>query len=238
MRKILTLLFTFATITSLSQRPTINTNSSPVGDRFYFNSDLPVVISKYPEFADGTPYFLEAWTNADIILETGELYKNIKVRLDLVDNQLQYISPEGAELIASSPVKSVTLKDSVQGTEYQFVNSSFLDGAKNIDPSWYQVLASGTATLYKHISKSVSEPKVYSSSTTEPVVNTSEEYFIYADSVLSRFKKIKELPDLLKDKTKELNEYKSNKKLSGRSDSDFIELINYYNSLTQKSKAF
>jgi hypothetical protein len=191
----------------------------------------PVFIDKYPTFASGTPYFITEWSNADVELENGETYKNVKARLDLVENTLQYVSPEGRELIATAPIKIVILKDSVSGSTYKFVSSSFLEGMKNTKTGWYLELTSGPACLYKRISKSITQPKTYSASETQPWINSSEEYFIYADSILSPVKKIKDVPGLLKNKFSELDAYISTKKPSGKSESGFIELIKYYNSL-------
>jgi hypothetical protein len=233
MRKILILLFTFGSFTGLTQRPIITNNPSTANNHYYFDADLPVLVDKYPKFADGNPYFLEEWVNGDIVLGNGKIYHNVKLRLDLVENTLQYISPSGVELIATTPIKSIILKDSIQGNKY-IAHSAFLEGAKNIEPGWYQVLVTGAATLYKHIVKTIATPKNYSSSMTEASVNTSEEYFVHVDSTLSRVKKIKELPGLLKNKTDELEKYMNNKKLSGRSDSIYIDLVRYYNSLAIK----
>lgn len=54
-----------------------------------------MVIDKYPAFASGSPYFLDEWLNADIEFANGAVDKNVKVRFDLIENTLQYISPEG-----------------------------------------------------------------------------------------------------------------------------------------------
>jgi hypothetical protein len=240
MRKIFILLLTTVAITAqaqLSTRGNIVNSPSTANSRYFNNADLPVIQDKYPKFANGTPYFLEDWVSGDILLVTGEKYENVKMRLDLVENSLQYIGPDGRELVLASPVKSITLRDSTNGKEYKFAHSSYLTGTTNADPGWYQVLASGTATLYKHIQKTIVEPKNYSSGMTEPSVNTQEDYFIYNDWTLSRFKKIKEIPVLLKDKTDELNQYITTKKLSGRSEKDYITLVEYYNNPVQP-KAF
>ena len=234
MRKMFLILFILPVFSGQSQSSitgSISNNPSTLNNHFYVNADLPVILDKYPRFANGTPYFLEEWVNADIVLGSGEIYENIKMRLDLVENTLQYINPRGAELIATSLIKTVTLKDSVHQNEYKFVYSSFLKGSKNIEKGWYMVLASGKATLYKYMVKTVEQPKIYSSSTTEASINTAAEYFIYTDSVLSCVKRIKELSGLLKDKTNELSEYMSTKKLSGKSDSNYADLVKYYNGL-------
>jgi hypothetical protein len=240
MRIILFILFLSAGITAESQLPargSLTNTPSTTNSHFYFNADLPVVQDKYPKFADGTPYFLEEWISGDIILASGQVYKNVKMRLDLVENSLQYISPDGVELVAASPVKSITIKDSANGKEYKFIYSSSIGGATTVEPGWYQVLVSGTATFYKRIFKTIVEPRNYSSSQTEPSVTTYSEYFLYSDWTLSRIKKIKEIPPLLKDKTDELDKQIAAKKLSGKSDKDYITLVEFYNSLLQP-KAF
>jgi hypothetical protein len=240
MRKFLFVLFISGITAGQAQLPArgslTNPPPKPTG-RSYFSADLPVVQDKYPTFANGTPYFLEEWVSGDIVLTSGEVYKNVKMHLDLVENSLQYISPDGVELIATGPIKSITLRDSVNGKEYKFVHSSSLGGSTTVDPGWYLVLVSGSATFYKHISKTIVEPKNYSSSQTEPSVTTNSEYFLYTDWSLSQIKKIKEIPTLLKDKADDLDKYITTKKLSGKSEKDFVSLIEYYNSLLQP-KAF
>jgi len=240
MRIILFILFLSAAITTRSQLPargSLTNTPSTTNTRFYVNADLPVVQDKYPKFADGTPYFLEEWISGDIVLASGQVYQNVKMRLDLVENTLQYVSPDGVELVATSPVKSITLKDSVNGKEYKIVHSSSIGGSATVEPGWYQALVSGTATFYKRIFKTIVEPRNYSSSQTEPSVTTYSEYFLYADWTLSRIKKLKEIPPLLKDKTDELDKYIAEKKLSSKSDKDYISLVEYYNRLLQP-KAF
>jgi len=236
MRKLLFIPFISFAITSYCQLPARGslTNPPPTAAstaRSYRNADLPVLQDKYPKFADGSPYFLEEWVNGDIVLTTGEEYKNVKMRLDLVDNSLQYISPDGVELVVTSPVKSFTLKDSVNGKAYKFVHSASVGGSTIAEAGWYQALVSGTATFYKRITKTIVEPRNYSTSQTEPSVTTNSAYFLYANWTLQQIKKIKEIPPVLKNKTDELDKYISTKKLTGRSDKDYINLIEYYNSL-------
>jgi len=234
MRKFFFIPFISFAITSYCQLPARGslTNPPPTSTtRFYRNADLPVIQDKYPTFADGNPYFLEEWINGDIVLTTGEEYKNVKMRLDLVENSLQYISPEGSELVATSPIKWFILKDSVNGKVYKFVHSASVGGSTIAEPGWYLALASGTATFYKRITKTIVEPKNYSTSQTEPSVTSHSDYFLYANWTLLQIKKIKEIPPVLKNKTEELDKYISTKKLSGKSDKDYINLIEYYNSL-------
>src|SRR4029078_299578 len=135
---------------------------------------------------------------------------------------------EGRELVASGAIKTVIFKDSTSGNQFKFVNSSFL-GAKKERSAWFLELISGHACFYKQILKSINEPKNYIPGGTEISINSSEEYFIYADSVLLPVKRIKDVPGLLHYKFKEVNAYMNEHKLSGKSEPGFIELIKYYN---------
>jgi len=232
MHRLVSILFAFSVLAAHSQAPgrTVQFSPPPPHNNFYKDADLPVVKDKYPPFASGTPYFIDEWLNADVVLEHGDTIKGVKMRLDLVDNTMQYISPEGRELVASGAIKAVILKDSIGGNQYKFVNSFFL-GAKKEKSAWLLELVSGRASFYKQILKVINEPKTYVPGGTDITINSSEEYFIYADSVFLPVKRIKDVPGLLHYKFKEVDAYMNDHKLSGKSESGFIELIKYYNSL-------
>jgi hypothetical protein len=229
MQRLFFIIFAFSALSSRSQSP-------PSGNHFYLNADLSVIMDKYPAFASGTPYFIDEWSNADVELENGNMSKNVKVRLDLIENTLQYISPEGRELIATAAIKTVILRDSSTGNVYKFVPSSFLDRMKNAKVYWYLELVSGPACLYKWITKAINQPKNYVPSESQASVISSEEFFIYADSILLPVKRIKDLPHLLNNKFSQLDAYITTNKLSGKSESGFIELIRYYNGLLNPVK--
>lgn len=96
---------------------------------------------------------------------------------------------------------------------------------------WYLLLSDGRAALYKRFVKTVADNKPYGSVTVEQTINTSTLYYVFVNSVFTRIKKIKDIPELLKDKKDELNKYISSKNLSGKSDLEYAELVYYYNSL-------
>ena len=232
MQKLVFVIFVFSSLVTRSQAPgrTVQFSPPPIHNNFYKDADLAVVKDKYPPFASGTPYFIDEWLNADGELEHGETFKDVRMRLDLVENSLQYISPDGRELVASSAIKTVIFKDSTGGNQFKFVNSSFL-GMKKEKSALFLELVSGRACLYKQIFKSVNEPKNYIPGGTQISIESSEEYFIYTDSTLLPVKRLKEVPGLLHYKFKEVDTYMNEHKLSGKSESGFIELIKYYNSL-------
>jgi hypothetical protein len=201
---------------------------------FYTVGGSPVSNAKYIRVVEGSPYFNESWMKGSIVMSGGAVYDSITVRLDLVDNSLQYMSPEGKEMIATSSIKGITLRDSVTGMESRFVHSSFMQATGKIDEGWYQLLAAGNSPLYKRYVKIITENAPYGSATVEQIINTSSRYFIMINSVLTPIKKFKDIPDLLSEKKNELKLYISSKNLSGKSDVDYSALITYYNNMVGK----
>ncbi|MEI9912525.1 MAG: hypothetical protein WDO71_24450 [Bacteroidota bacterium] len=238
MRAILFIVFILPALAVFSQATVVDVGKDDMqvaGTRnFYTVGGSPVTNTKYVKVVEGSPYFSDSWMKGKLALANGEMYDSLRLRLDLAANELQYISPEGKELIATTPVKGVTLKDSISGKQYHFVHSSFLQLPKNMESGWYQLLVQGPATLYKHIVKTVNENKPYGSATVEQTIKTTGQYFVVFNGVFTRIKKIKELPDTLKNKKIELDTYISSQGLAGRSDGDYSSLIAYYNSLVEK----
>jgi hypothetical protein len=77
-----------------------------------------------------------------ITMSGGAVYDSILVRLDLMDNSLQYVSHKGKEMIAvSTTIKTVVLRDSVTGKKSEFEQSVFLPATNTIQQGWYQLLA-------------------------------------------------------------------------------------------------
>ena len=237
MRALFFLLFILTAMGALSQTKTVDVDKQDMSagsDRFYTIGGTPVTNTKYVRVIEGSPFFSEAWMKGKLSLSTGEMYDSLWLRLDLLENELHFISKEGKELIATTPVRGVTLKDSVTGSQYHFVHSSFLQMPKNMEAGWYQLLIAGPATLYKRVVKIMNENKPYGSATVEQTIKTSGQYFVSVNGFFTRIKKFKELPDALKDKATELNTYTSSQNLSGRSEADYSRLVSYYNRLVEK----
>ena len=179
----------------------------------------------------GTPYFSEVWMKGSLDLSNGRGYENLWLKLNLMDNLLLYLDAEGKEMAATSVIRNVTLIDSVTGKKYNFIYSSFISGTGKIELGWYQVLATGKATVYKRFVKIINELKPYGSATYEQSIVTGERYYLFTGSDLTQIKKFKSLPGMLNNKKQDLEKFINSKGLTGKTDSDYSGLINYYNNL-------
>ncbi len=186
---------------------------------------------KYVRVIEGSPFFKEEWIKGTVTMSEGKTYSNIPMRLDLMDNNLHFMSKDNKEMIADVPIRNIILKDSVTKSDYIFVHSLYLLEGKNIEPCWYLQLDTGKATLYKRFLKTIVESKQYGHANYEQRILTSGEYYVMIKDVFVPIKKIKQLPSILNNKTEELKKFISANNLSGKSDKNYSALISFYNSL-------
>jgi hypothetical protein len=193
----------------------------------------PFVNAKFAKLVEGTPYFSEEWMRGNIIMEGGKQYINVELKLDLLDHELHYKDANGNEMIANSIPQKIVMFDTVAQRIYNFAYYTSLPPSDaDKQKGWYLLLGEGgNAAIYKQIIKTMNESKPYGSATVEQSIKTSTRYFVLYKGVLSQVKKIKDIPDILTDKKKELLQFLSTHKLSEKNDSDFEELLQYYSSL-------
>jgi hypothetical protein len=203
-----------------------------VGNHFYMIGAEPVSTAKYVRVVSGSPFFSSSWFRGKVVMSGGRVYDSILLRLDLLDNTFQFVDGSGREMVGlATTVKSLILRDSLTGKQYEFDQYIFLQATNNIEPGWYQLLADGRAAAYKRIVKRMSETSPYGSATAEQIITDVPQHYLFVNSVFSRIKKFKDIPDLLSDKKDELNKFINSKNLSGKTDEDYKQLLNYYNSL-------
>src|SRR5690349_16709815 len=56
--------------------------------------------------SEGSPYFTETYKKATIYLEDGRIAKDVRVKFDLLNNQIQYLNEKGAEMIPDLRIRS------------------------------------------------------------------------------------------------------------------------------------
>src|SRR6185436_17271038 len=70
----------------------------------YTVAGTPFVTAKFARVVEGSPFFNEQMMRGSIILSEGKEYKNILVRLNLLETQVNYLSEKEVEMIASTPI--------------------------------------------------------------------------------------------------------------------------------------
>jgi len=208
----------------------VTTNDINALSTSFFNvvGGEPFVLAKFTKLVEGTPYFKEEWMKGNIIINGEKEYTGIYLKLDLFDNEVHYQDPKGIEMIATGLVQKIILFDTAAQQVFNFVNGVYIQANSRVK-GWYQLLVNGKASLFKQINKQLRENKPYGSATIEQSIISSSHYYILYNGIFTEIKKIRDLPGILNDKKEEVVQYIKN--LSGKSDDDFENVINYFNGL-------
>ena len=234
-RLLISCAFTTVWINSISQK-TIDVDKQAANtDRainyMYTVAGTPFVTAKFARLVEGSPFFNEQMMPGAIILSEGKEYKNIQVRLNLLDAQVNYLDDKYIEMIASTPVKEVVLWDTILKNDHRFIFSDYIGASQKLEKDFYELLQTGKAELYKQHKKSLLESKPYGSATVEQKIRTDTRYFLLVDRQWTKVKKLKDLATVFPDKKDEVLKFISDKKLSGDSEANFEAIVSYYNSL-------
>jgi hypothetical protein len=187
---------------------------------------------KFVRVTSGTPFFKDEFMKGTVVLPEGKAISGVRIRLNLVDNQVNYLNSSGQEMVATNPIKNVILTDTISGTQYYFV---YLEELKLQDKIfqkvWLQVLVNDKVSLCCQFRKRIHEITAYGSATTEQEILTDYVYLVKVGGEFRVVYKIDELPDLFKDKKEQVSQYIHTNHLKGRSADDFTQVVKYYNSL-------
>jgi DNA-binding PadR family transcriptional regulator len=197
----------------------------------YTVAGTPFVTAKFAKVVEGSPFFNEQMMHGAIILSGGKEYRNILVRLNLLESQVNYIDEKQIEMIATTPISEVVLWDTINNNHHRFVFSNYIETTDKPEKDFYELLQAGKAELYKQYKKTMLESKPYGSATVEQSIRTELRYFVLISGKWIRIKKIKELTDLLTDTKNEIQKFVSDKKLTKDSEANFEAIIAYYNTL-------
>src|SRR6185436_17708883 len=114
--------------------------------------------------AEGSPYFPDQYQFAEITLVCGKVYRDIQVKVNIMENKVLYLDEDNKEMITTSPIKRIKFYSISAEDGSNTVLESF-NGGLNMDKTpIYQVLDSGTYTLLKKIVVTYRDNKGYGQS--------------------------------------------------------------------------
>jgi len=199
-------------------------------------SGTPYINAKFVRVVSGSPFFNEKMMRGILIARDSTEYRNIVIRLNLLESQVNFLNNKQEELIVGTPLREVDLVDTVNQKNYHFIFSDYIETTDKLGKGFYQILQNGKAGLYAHHKKVLKESRSYNSATYEQSIETYLTYYVLLGGQWKKINKIKDLPAVLNDKKSEVQEYISSKGLSGYKQEDVESVINHYNSLFQDKK--
>lgn len=201
-------------------------------NHFYTVAGIPFVMAKFSRVVSGSPFFDDQLMKGAIILSGGKEYKNILVRVNLLETQVNYFDDkQKVEMVAATAVREVVLWDTINKKDYRFVHADYIQVEKKPEKDFYELLQAGKAELYKQHKKLMAESRPYGSATVEQTIETKAMFYILYNGSWTRIKKMKELTDLLLDKKPEVSKFISTYQLNGDTQQNFDAVVAYYNSL-------
>lgn len=185
-------------------------------------------LDKYSEIK-GSPFMIDKWIEGSVITANG-IYPKLMLKYNAYENLLVFNNnDEPYEFQEKILGFSLMPKPGDNTSTLHFKNGLSGNG---IQPQQFlQVLAEGNINLYKYYGKQVSEMSEINAGMVK-TFTTNIQYYINNSSVLKFIKlNSNDFLQLMSSKRELIDKYLSEKKLSLKKEADFIEIIQYYNSL-------
>ena len=180
----------------------------------------------------GNEYLYPDWTIGHVLQEDDKFFNNMLLKYDMFNDRVIFKSNDDIPMAFKYPIKEFQIihKKSLNEPMILFKNG-FPEVGKYNTKSYYQVLTEGKTTLVKKPYKSVIESIPYGESEKKKIFVANEIYFLYHKGQMIKFQKSKKnLLDILADKKPQLIAFMNDNKLDMKSDQDFVNLVNFYNS--------
>ena len=237
MKRLISCSLLFISLPSFSQTIDVDKNDKRLAAISNLSaSGTPYINAKFVRVVSGSPFFNEQMMRGILISRDNTEYRNIIIRLNLLESQVNFLNNKQEELIVGTPLREVTLLDTVNQKNYHFIFSDHIESTDKVEKGFYQILQNGKAGLYAYHKKVLKETRAYNSATYEQSIETYVTYCVLLGGQWKKINKIKDLPAVLSDKKSEVQEYISSNRLSGYKQEDVESVINYYNSLFADKK--
>jgi hypothetical protein len=84
------------------------------------NTGIPFVNAKFARLISGSPFFKDEMMKGILISHDSTQYKNVIIRLNLLESQVNYLDKRKEEMIVGTPLREVILWDTVNNKKYEF----------------------------------------------------------------------------------------------------------------------
>jgi len=192
----------------------------------------PVITNPNNYVADGSPFLFDDYMPAEITFQTGKVYKDVKTKLNLADNELLFMDSNGNEMIAAAMVKSV--KFLKPGGSGEILLESPGNSINATRAPVYQVLLDKKAKLLKQVSVTYTEARKYGEGSVTRTYKKNENYFaVFPGQPPQKFDKTKSsVAAVFGDKQPQILSFIEQNKLRCKTDEDFIKIFEYYFTLS------
>jgi hypothetical protein len=183
--------------------------------------------------AEGSPYLFEEYRKATIILLNGQFLADIMVKLNAVDNTVQFLSDKGVEMKLVVPAREINFgKVLIEGGMLEnlvFVNAGAINSS---EAPLYQLLDTGKASLLKLSTISYKDEKKYSEAGITRIFERKDRYYMLAGGRLNPVSANKaSVLELLPEHRQQVEEFIDASRLKLKREADLKAVFHFYNAL-------
>ncbi len=184
---------------------------------------------------EGSVYFYDNYTLADITMPQGTIYKNVLVKYNLLENQLQYQLEDGKEMIAVSPVSRIVFHPLV--TNGDSLNQVILTGGAGVinksGATVFQLIDTGKISLLRKITLTWRDDTQYGQAgSVRKYVRTENEYWLATGEVYTKLERSRSFfVKYSGDKGEQVGTYIDKIQPKYKSVEDLLKIVRYYNTL-------
>jgi hypothetical protein len=182
----------------------------------------------------GTPFFTEIWCNSNLQLAGGDIFRNVKTRLDALNNNLHFIDEKGAEMyVSAKELKRVEFTDSVKKDSVLLTFNVYTEQKNGQEKAaFYQVLEEGRITLLNLVAKRIEENKDNFTQRQTREIVLAETGYVYSNNTLTPLKhKSSFWKELMQDKWDAMELFISTKDIGFKATGDIQQIVAHYNGL-------
>lgn len=184
---------------------------------------------------EGSPFLFDQYLPAEMTGTNGVVLKQYKIKLNLSDNSVYYLLPDGKEMKLTTPIQKFRILSGnqiVPGSDT--IEVTALDKTLNVAGSpVFIACVEGKTNLLKKVVVTFSDKKEYGTTNVTRVFTRKESLFVSKPSSppVKFVKGESELFEVMADKKKQVMDFVKNNKLSYKSEQDLIQIFKFYNSL-------
>ena len=194
----------------------------------------PLIHKKYDIDIKGTPFIWEDWYDTDIKLTNGNEYHNAKIKLNIENNEINYLDSLNRNIILKKGIiKELRFNQKMLSASSTIIFRNGYPSVHKQDTShFYQVLADGKISFLKSIKKKISVLKNDLTGEVEKEFTEYIEYYVYFNNEIKLLKKNQQFfLDMMNDKTKAIEKFIDTDNTNFKNIESIKKLVAYYNNL-------
>lgn len=216
-----------------------NAQSDVGGNPFMNDANGRPLYLKSNYTSEGFPYYADSYSLAELTTMEGKVYRDVKVKINILENEIYYLAKDGAEMITTVPIRKIRLLSlTLENGAIADVELSSLNNPINKSGSAiYQVLADGKKSLVKKITVTYKDEQAYGNAGVIRTFDRKERLFAY--STPDKFEKVEKnvssAVGLFPEKARQVQAFIDKNDLKCKAEADLVNVFGYYNSLFPKS---